>query len=569
LPDSFLKRWLTALSAHHHHLANNLSIYTDPTNHLIGEATALWMLSVCLPELPHAKEQAKRSADILVAEVQRQVARDGVGREQASSYHRFVLDFYLQFLVLSRRSGASVPATVGQRVRAMLEFAATLAGMQGHAPMIGDSDDARGVPMMELVGWNFRDVLSTGGLLFENSQWLERAGGIAEASLWLLGPEAVQRFSQLRANPVSVPSEIYREGGYCFFRTGTAQGHAELIFDVGPLGLLPNAAHGHADALSIIVRINGHELLTDPGTGTYFSDPRVRDALRRTCAHNTVSVDRLDQADMFETFKWINPMRVTLLESSTRDDFDYAVAMHDGYHRLRKAVTHERAVLCIKSWGWIVVDRLAGSGEHVYTRHFTFPPTVGLRAEAAHSVVAVDAASGNGIALTFAEIDSRASTALRVDERGLWSPRYGEWKDTPRLAVETQGIGEAVLFTFIAPLFSGTSPAPTNSSTCTIQFFETERATLCSRRAADGQMDLVLVNPMGHVVLLADGTQSDARFLFVRRTSEGLVDMAFLAGEGNSAVGPGLALHSSTDERFASLSRLSRQHHTAAIEELS
>ena len=197
LETDFLSRWLGSLADHYHHLSRNLSVYTDPTNHLIGEATALWMLSCCLPELPGAQVQAHRAFTILLQEVERQVLDDGVNREQASSYHRFVLDFYLQIFVLCGRLGTPRPPILTQRLTAMLTFAAALAGDCGTAPMIGDSDDARGLPFLELVGWDFRDALTVGAVLFDRSDWKAVSGGMTAAAFWLLGPTAGDAYQRL------------------------------------------------------------------------------------------------------------------------------------------------------------------------------------------------------------------------------------------------------------------------------------------------------------------------------------------------------------------------------------
>ncbi len=345
----------------------HLSVYTDPTNHLIGEATALWMLSVVFPDLPDAKRQEQRALGILTREVERQIAPDGVNREQATSYHRFVLDFYLQILILARRVSTPLPPIIIQRIEAMLAFAAALAGAHGLAPMIGDSDDARGVPFLEGVGWDFRDLLSTGAVLFQRPDWKHAAGALHEITFWLLAGDAVELFHRLPSVVPASRSRVFADGGYGFLQAANAGTRLELLFDVGPLGLWPHAAHGHADALSILIRINDTFLLADPGTGTYFSSPPIRRAFRRTAAHNTLTVDHLDQADIYDTFKWVNPMRVCLLETYHGAHFDYVHAMHDGYSRLLKPVVHHRTVLFVRPLEWIVIDRLEGQEDHLYT----------------------------------------------------------------------------------------------------------------------------------------------------------------------------------------------------------
>lgn len=53
-----------------------------------------------------------------------------------------------------------------------------------------------------------------------------------------------------------------------------ARGHRlRLVADIGPLGSTANPGHGHADALSFCLYVDGEEVVTDPGTFSYSSDP--------------------------------------------------------------------------------------------------------------------------------------------------------------------------------------------------------------------------------------------------------------------------------------------------------
>ena len=77
-----------------------------------------------------------------------------------------------------------------------------------------------------------------------------------------------------------------------------------MTVDVGPLGYLAIAAHGHADALAVGLAVDGHDLVGDPGTGSYFAHPEWRTAHRSTRAHATVAVDDADQSVMGGPFLW-------------------------------------------------------------------------------------------------------------------------------------------------------------------------------------------------------------------------------------------------------------------------
>lgn len=537
LDGRFLERWLTSLADHHAYLAKHLSVYTDPTNHLIGEATALWMLSVLFPQFPGAARQSRRALDVLAREIERQVTPDGVNREHATSYHRFVLDFYLQVVTLARRAERALPAIIEQRVEAMLAYVAALAGPDGEAPMVGDSDDARGVPFPECNGWNFRDLLSTGAVFFARPDWKQLSGRCAEITLWLLGAEAGEKYRGLAAKVAPASSRIFAQGGYCVFEAAAdARNRLGLIFDAAPLGLWPNAAHGHADALSIQIRLNGKFLLADPGTGTYFTSQSTRDGFRRTSAHNTVSVDGFDQADIYDVFKWVNPMSVQLLAGFTGEHFDYASAKHNGYSRLRRPIVHYRSVLFVRPMEWIVIDHFEGEGEHRFTRHFNFPPDLVLQSEGARSVRAIEPDTANGLRFVFPEGASERETSIKCDGDGLWSERYGQHRNAPRLQAETVGRAPLTLFTFISP-----TRGALDGFRCYAETLDGGPAVL-GRWESHQIEEIVLVNPARRDIQVADLLRSDAGFLFVRRRAGGAVERAFLAGKGKCRLSGGIEL---------------------------
>ena len=562
LHEAFLVRWLGSIEAHYHHLRRNLSIYTDPTNHLIGEATALWMLCLCFPSLPDTEKEARRALLILTREVERQIAPDGVNCEQATSYHRFVLDFYLQILVLARRNEIELSPAVAEQIESMIEFVAALAGSVGIAPMIGDSDDARGLPFLELVGWNFKDTLSTGAVLFQHERWKRSAGHLAEVTVWLLGFDAINRYHASSCADDNNGRSFFPAGGYYFLRNGDPSGNAELIFDVGPLGLWPNAAHGHADALSILIRLNGKLLLTDPGTGAYFGHKHERDYFRGTAAHNTVTVDDLDQADLYDTFKWINPMKVTLLESHMLRGFSYVTASHDGYQRLRAGVTHKRSVLATGSDGWTIIDQIEGKGMHSIKRHFNFHPGTELQQLGSQTIIAWDPIADNGLRFDFPSAESSQSNRIDITQTGLWSGQYGDAQTAPHLVVEAVSTPGLTLFAFVTPIFSDReSQLRMDKCQLNIHTLDNQQTYVCHRCSSQpnyAHNDFVLINPSGQNATISPGYRCNARFAYLQQNEEGMVQRALLIGEGASLTGLNFQLSCARNERATSFDKVTQ-----------
>lgn len=525
LEQPLLRRWLVSLAAHYRHLVDNLSIYTDPTNHLIGETTALWLLATVLPGLPDATEQRRRCRALLLAELERQVLPDGVNVEQASSYHRFVLDFYLQFLQLSRMLDEPLPDSAERRIERMVEFCAALAGPAGRAPMTGDSDHARALPFSELVGWDFRDSLALGALLWRRSDWKTQAGPLPQAGVWLCGADAPARYAALAGRPAErfPPVAWFAHGGQAFFRAGKA----ELLFDAGPLGLWPNAAHGHADALSVQLRVDGRWLLADPGTGTYFADDGLRDRLRGSAAHATVNVDGLDQADPFDVFKWVNPTPLRVVQAPwSGGPFAFAGAAHGGYRRLRRPVGHRRSVLSLGDGCFVVVDELTGVGRHRVVWSWPFAPW----AEVNDVDNGVCARAGASRAVLTSVCN--AATVRRCRQPGVYSECYGRWQTAPRLTqqveCELSPRTPLLAFTFVdaagrqSPEYLSVDTGP--------------GGLLCRRRVGDAEQWLTL-DPQPRRRSLGKELRATAGLAFAEYRQGGLRRALAYGGELTAATG--------------------------------
>ncbi len=507
--DELAARWVGALVAHYDFLRRHLSIYTDRSNHLIGEATALWVLAKTLPDLPDARREAERSLDVLATEIERQVSPDGVSREQATGYHCFVLDFYLQVVALARRVDVALPPIIPSRSIAMLEFLDRLLGAGGALPQIGDGDDGVGTPLLCALEPRERaeTLLAAGADLFARPEWLpdNQIPRTMASIVFGIPPASAAPHDRRRPRNASI---ALRDGGYCFLEAERIDGHArQLIFDVGSLGHLQNAAHEHADALSILVRVGRTLVLADPGTGTYTASAAIRNLFRGTAAHNTVTVDELDQADVLDTFKWVNLTRTELLAWNATATMDYVAACHEGYTRLREPVRHVREVLFVRPHYWIVVDRLEGSGTHRIARRFHCPPDVEVAQRAATTFDLIAAESGDGLRLILLDPASGPRLTTRIED-GPWSPGYGRWETSKRLTTEATTGAPGTLLALLVPLRDGQADV-------TIDEGEADGGTdVICRIVANGvatpQVDLVMTHERH------DGT--GRAFQLVRRT---------------------------------------------------
>ena len=163
----------------------------------------------------------------------------------------------------------------------------------------------------------------------------------------------------------------FPDAGYTVIRGGDG---SILTFDHGPLGLPPLYNHGHADALSITLSVNGRVILVDPGTYRYNGEPEFRRYFKGTRAHNTVTVDGEDQAVQETGFIWSRPFKATLVRASEISDGMILEGYHDGYVRLNKPVEHRRTILCFGGRHFLIRDTFSGVGIHDFELNYHIPP---------------------------------------------------------------------------------------------------------------------------------------------------------------------------------------------------
>src|SRR5262249_21366163 len=155
-------------------------------------------------------------------------------------------------------------------------------------------------------------------------------------------------------------------------------GRLRLTMDVGPLGYLSTAAHGHADALAVTLSADGHELIIDPGTASYYGKPAWRGVHRGTRAHPPVCVDGVDQSVIGGPFYWRRHACATVHAV----DLDRGIvdAEHDGYCRFDHPVVHRRWLIAPPGHATVaVVDMVDGQSLHDVAVSWPLHPELDVR----------------------------------------------------------------------------------------------------------------------------------------------------------------------------------------------
>ena len=366
-----LQRWLLSINQHCCFIDRNISVYSSANNHLIGEAAGLFVASVSWPIWTDSLIWRERAQSILIDEIVKQTYPDGSGKEQAFSYLQFVLDFFWISGLAGKANGIQFPSSCWERIEAMLLFIASVMDVRGNMPMVGDADDGNVVVLSREKGFcPFRSQLATGGVWFQRQEFLTKAGRMDDKTRWLLGDYCKEVHLQAEENPTWSLQRHFPDGGYHILGSGfETESEVRLLVDTGQLGYLSIAAHGHADALSVVLSIGGREFLVDPGTFAYNSDPAWRHYFRGTSAHNTVIVDGLDQSEYCGSFMW----RRHAVADCFYADETFVSAAHNGYSRLPDPVIHQRDVIYDSiAREFRIVDIMICRRKHHIQQHWHF-----------------------------------------------------------------------------------------------------------------------------------------------------------------------------------------------------
>ena len=418
IPANFKSDLQLAIAVNARHIERYLSTYFSPNTHLLGEAVGLFFIGTLCQEIRGSERWRNNGWQTILREAQRQVRQDGVYFEQSLHYHVYALDMFLHARTLAERNNVEAPADFDAVIRKMLSVLQAL-GQVGPPHSFGDDDGGRLFNPRRNRNHHLTDPLAIGAVLLDWSD-LRSSVSLTEEAVWLLGQKATSSFAATSDRQIPRAVDFDVSGIYVMASSeGCPQ---QMVVDAGPTGS-GSAGHGHADALSITLSLDGRQWLVDPGTCSYTAN-QGRSRYRGTRAHNTVSIDGLDQAVSTGPFSWSSLPRVRAERWCTGETFSLFAGSHDGYSRLHDPVLHRRYVFYLHGGFWLVRDVIEGREAHDIESSWHFAPNV--RAEDKKNFFVIfpaDCETKSNTRLAVVRVQNSA-WSCRID-RDEVSPAYG------------------------------------------------------------------------------------------------------------------------------------------------
>ena len=427
---------------HQTYLSGFRSRGSSANNHVVAEAAGQLVAALAFPWFEESAAWADESVGLLEQELANNTFPSGVNRELAFDYHGLVAELGLIAGVEADRAGRPLPDATWRSLGRMLDVAAACLDCGLQAPRQGDSDEGRALVIASPDGNRWEALLALGQALVGAPGWWPPARpGVASTLL----PALARRRPPLPGRPDRRPWH-FGDAGITIFRSGPADGpEIWCRCDSGPHGFLSIAAHAHADALSVEVRHNATEILTDPGTYCYSSDPPFRRYFRSTIGHNTLEVAGQDQSVSGGPTMWIRHAvsRLTSLESSPDGDEGRWVAEHYGYRALDPPVTHRRTVEFDGTQHLIeITDEIDGVGRPPVRLAFHLGPAVEATLDGCVLTLRWQDRDGGEVTATMTLPSSLSWSLIRGARNpvlGWYSPAFGQ--KVP--ATDVIGVGSA------------------------------------------------------------------------------------------------------------------------------
>ncbi len=524
----FRGQMLPALGFHGRYMERYLSTYFSPNTHLLGEAVALFFLGTLYPQIPGAAGWKECGWKIVRREAGRQVRPDGVYFEQSLHYHVYALDFFLYARLLAARNAMEIPPEYDGVLGRMLEVVDALA-LAGPAEGFGDDDGGRlWNPRRNRTEW-MTDPLALGALMYGRKF---SAARLTEESIWLFGDAAVAQLATTTASAAAAAHSFAFCDGGLYGLADSQPFRQTMVVDAGPQGV-GRSGHGHADALSLRLTMDGRRWLVDSGSGVYISrDPAERNTFRGTGAHNTLRVDGLNQAVADEPFSWTQIPTTVAEDWIAGKTFTYFVGSHNGYARLADGIVHRRHVLHIAGGVWLIRDIAVGRGEHELEVRWHFASDLGVREVSAGRLEITRAGA------------CESSLSLIMPENTIWqrgtevsttllSPAYGEFETAPLVQSRARVLLPAETATALLPRVAANGrerethfdPRITSTTQSGVQVYELAYldGTLPERREQ-------FFFALGDEAWSFGPWSSDARVLYCRVDKERLTHLIVIGG---------------------------------------
>ena len=328
--DFIETKWVPSIFQHCYYSYHNPSRFSSANNHLISEYAGLFIAS-SFWKFKESEKWLQYALKGLEKEIKKQHS-SGINKEEAAEYIQFITDFFLISFIVGEKINQPFSEEFRKNVNEIFTYIFNFLDCKSNYPKYGDEDDGKCIVFDSNENFNnFKSLLTSGSVIFKDPVFKSKSNGFDIKNQILFGEAGKLAYESIPDISQIENSKFFKDEGHFIFRKQENNREIYLHFDAAPLGYLSIAAHGHADALSFILSIDGQPFFVDPGTYTYHTEPEWRKYFVGTLAHNTIRINKKNQAENAGPTLWLKHYIPNVIELSQDEKIDRIKAAHNGY----------------------------------------------------------------------------------------------------------------------------------------------------------------------------------------------------------------------------------------------
>ena len=297
LNDAYCQKLAVSLFEHGFYIFNNLEkSFKFSNNHYMSNLSGLIYLGIFFEGTTEGLKWKSYAIPEFFSEIRYQIFPSGVSYEMSVSYHRLMTELVFYSYLYLKRNNIYIPLDVRYRIKSMFEYVLNYTKPNGKAPIIGDQDDGRFVPLGINHNLDHRYLLNLASVEYNEARFRKNAVSGETEIYFLLGYNALIKQRNSDTSESRLISTVYPDSGFCVLRSPYFY---VFISNSGapsyPDQLEKWGSHSHADMLSFELNFAGKDVIVDSGTYVYSADPVMRNLFRSSRMHNTLIVDKINQ----------------------------------------------------------------------------------------------------------------------------------------------------------------------------------------------------------------------------------------------------------------------------------
>jgi len=322
IDNNFWQDFYTSIYEHGKFIWKNLENKSNfKNNHYISNLLGLFFIAIYCPFFKESKKWREFAIRELNNEIEKQVYPDGCNFEASTSYHRLVLEMFFYAELLGDRSGFKFQKKYKDIVRKMFEFSLYCIKPNGNVPQIGDNDNGRLIIFCKRQALEHKYLLNIATIHYKCPDFKVPDFNFDEESFWIFGIHGKKIFDSIPFRKEPIGSKEFPHAGWYIIR----HNNNYCFISCGPNGQNEKGGHAHNDKLSFELMLNGQDVIVDPGTYVYTSQPNERNKFRSTGYHNTIKFNEYEQNKLSKRDIFYLPEELEIKKTSLKKSNNFVV----------------------------------------------------------------------------------------------------------------------------------------------------------------------------------------------------------------------------------------------------